>query len=45
MKRLVLLFAAVAFNVSAATTYTKEELSNMDAAGQYPAQGSPVTKA
>ncbi|EPN8563104.1 hypothetical protein ACT35X_000863 [Enterobacter hormaechei] len=44
MKRLVLLFAAIAFNVGAATTYTKEELNNMDAAGQYPAQESPVTK-
>lgn len=44
MKKLILFFMVMAFNVGAATTYTKEQLNNMDAAGQYPEQESPVTK-
>lgn len=44
MKKLVLFFMVMAFNVGAATTYTKEQLNNMDATGQYPEQESPVTK-
>lgn len=43
-KTIILLTVLTAFCASASTTYTKEDLNEMDATGQYPAQESPVTK-
>lgn len=45
MKKIVVLLSAfMAFSASASTTYTKEQLNQMDLSGQYPEQESPVTK-
>jgi len=44
MKKLILLVTLLAFGADAATTYTKEQLNDMDQSGQYPEQESPVTK-
>lgn len=35
---------AFAFSAGAVSTYTKEQLNDMSAAGKYPEQESPVTK-
>ncbi|EAQ7525832.1 hypothetical protein D3K81_07955 [Salmonella enterica] len=44
MKHIFLLLLAFTFKAGAASTYTKEQLNDMAAAGKYPEQESPVTK-
>jgi len=44
MKKVLLLAALAAFGAGASTTYTKEQLNDMDRMGQYPEQEPPVTK-
>ncbi|WP_017347152.1 hypothetical protein [Pantoea sp. A4] len=44
MKIIILLIALISFGASASTTYTKEQLNDMDAADQLPEQEPPVTK-
>lgn len=43
-KILIIASVLLAFNASASTTYTKEQLNSMDTSGQYPEQEPPVTK-
>ncbi len=43
-KYVILLSVLIAFSASASTTFTKQQLNEMDASGQYPEQEPPVTK-
>lgn len=43
-KYVILLSVLIAFGASASTTFTKQQLNEMDASGQYPELEPPVTK-